>query len=115
MIEKGPGQCLGGEAARQGMGMLGPELNIKRTPLRGQNFEYFSEDPYLAGKMALGHVRCIQKNGIFAHPKHFAASSQELRRMASDSVMGERMFQEICLTGFEFVVKEWHEVYGAGE
>ena len=101
------GQCLGEEAASQGVGvLLGPGLNIKRSPLCGRNFEYFSEDPYLAGKMAAGYVRGIQKNGVSACPKHFAANSQELRRMASDSVMDERTLREIYLTGFEIAVKE---------
>ena len=103
------GQCLGEEAASQGVGvLLGPGLNIKRSPLCGRNFEYFSEDPYLAGKMAASYIRGIQKNGVAACPKHFAANSQELRRMASDSVMDERTLREIYLTGFEIAVKEGH-------
>ena len=101
------GACLGEEAASQGVGvLLGPGLNIKRSPLCGRNFEYFSEDPYLAGKMAAGYVRGIQKNGISACPKHFACNSQELRRMASDSILDERTLREIYLTGFEITVKE---------
>ena len=101
------GAYLGEEAASQGVGvLLGPGLNIKRSPLCGRNFEYFSEDPYLAGKMAAGYVRGIQKNGVSACPKHFAVNSQELRRMASDSVMDERTLREIYLTGFEIAVKE---------
>ena len=101
------GACLGEEAASQGVGvLLGPGLNIKRSPLCGRNFEYFSEDPYLAGKMAAGYVRGIQKNGVSACPKHFACNSQELRRMASDSVVDERTLREIYLTGFEIAVKE---------
>ena len=101
------GEHLGEEAASQGVGvLLGPGLNIKRSPLCGRNFEYFSEDPYLAGKMAASYIRGIQKNGISACPKHFACNSQELRRMASDSVLDERTFREIYLTGFEIAVKE---------
>ena len=103
------GACLGEEAASQGVGvLLGPGLNIKRSPLCGRNFEYFSEDPYLAGKMAAGYIRGIQKNGVSACPKHFAVNSQELRRMASDSVLDERTLREIYLTGFEIAVKEGH-------
>ena len=103
------GEHLGTEAASQGVGtLLGPGLNIKRSPFCGRNFEYFSEDPYLAGKMAASYVRGIQKNGVSACPKHFAANSQELRRMASDSVMDERTLREIYLTGFEIAVKEGH-------
>ena len=101
------GEHLGAEAASQGVHvLLGPGLNIKRSPFCGRNFEYFSEDPYLAGKMAAGYVRGIQKNGVSACPKHFAANSQELRRMASDSIMDERTLREIYLTGFEIAVKE---------
>ena len=101
------GRHLGAEAASQGVCvLLGPGLNIKRSPFCGRNFEYFSEDPYLAGKMAAGYVRGIQENGVSACPKHFAANSQELRRMASDSVMDERTLREIYLTGFEIAVKE---------
>jgi beta-glucosidase len=101
------GQRLGAEAASQGVCVvLGPGLNIKRSPFCGRNFEYFSEDPYLAGKMAASYIRGIQKNGVAACPKHFAANSQELRRMASDSVMDERTLREIYLTGFEIAVKE---------
>ncbi len=103
------GRHLGAEAASQGVGVvLGPGLNIKRSPFCGRNFEYFSEDPYLAGKMAASYIRGIQKNGVSACPKHFAANSQELRRMASDSVMDERTLREIYLTGFEIAVKEGH-------
>ena len=101
------GAAMGEEAAAQQVSvLLGPGLNIKRSPLCGRNFEYFSEDPYLSGKMAAAYVRGIQKNGIAACPKHFAVNSQELRRMASDSIVDERTLREIYLTGFEMVVKE---------
>ena len=101
------GKAMGDEAAAQEVAvLLGPGLNTKRSPLCGRDFEYFSEDPYLAGKMAAGYVRGIQSNGIAACPKHFAVNSQELRRMASDSVLDERTLREIYLTGFEIVVKE---------
>ena len=103
------GQAMGEEAAAQEVAvLLGPGLNTKRSPLCGRDFEYFSEDPYLAGKMAAGYVRGIQSNGISACPKHFAVNSQELRRMASDSVVDERTLRELYLTGFEIVVKEAH-------
>ena len=103
------GVCLGEEAAAQGVGvLLGPGLNIKRSPLCGRNFEYFSEDPYLAGKMAASYIRGIQSLGVSACPKHFAANSTELRRQASNSVMDERTLREIYLTGFEIAVKEAH-------
>ena len=101
------GQAMGEEAAAQEVAvLLGPGLNTKRSPLCGRNFEYFSEDPYLSGKMAAGYVRGIQASGISACPKHFAVNSQELRRMASDSVVDERTLRELYLTGFEIVVKE---------
>jgi len=101
------GAAMGEEAAAQEVAvLLGPGLNIKRSPLCGRSFEYFSEDPYLAGKMAAGYVRGIQSSGIAACPKHFAANSQELRRMASDSVVDQRTLREIYLTGFEIVVRE---------
>ena len=101
------GRLVGEEAASLDVNvLLGPGLNIKRSPLCGRNFEYFSEDPYLSGKMAAAFVRGVQENGISACPKHFAANSQELRRMANDSVMDERTFREIYLTGFEIAVKE---------
>lgn len=103
------GKLLGEEAACQDVSvLLGPGLNIKRNPFCGRNFEYFSEDPYLAGKMAAGYIRGIQANGTAACPKHFAANNTELRRMASNSVVDERTLREIYLTGFEIAVREGH-------
>lgn len=101
------GNALGEEArALQVDVLLGPGLNIKRSPLCGRNFEYFSEDPYLSGKMAASYIKGIQKQNIYACPKHFAVNSQELRRMAMNSVVDERSLREIYLTGFEIAVKE---------
>ncbi len=103
------GRYLGEEAACQDVSvLLGPGLNMKRSPLCGRNFEYFCEDPYLAGKMAAAYIRGIQANGISACPKHFAANNSELRRQASDSIVDERTLREIYLTGFEIAVKEGH-------
>lgn len=103
------GEALGEEARAMEVNvLLGPGLNIKRSPLCGRNFEYFSEDPYLSGKMAAAYVRGIQKKGVYACLKHFAANSQELRRMSMDSVVDERALREIYLTGFEIAVKEGH-------
>ena len=101
------GHAMAEEAAVQGVSViLGPGLCIKRSPLCGRNFEYFSEDPYLSGKMAASYVRGMQSTGLAACPKHFAVNSQETRRQASDSVVDERTLREIYLTGFEIVVRE---------
>ncbi len=101
------GKALGEEAVAQGVNViLGPGACMKRNPRCGRNFEYFSEDPYLAGKMAAAYIRGIQKNGVAACVKHFACNSQEERRMVSDSVLDERTLREIYLTAFEIAVKE---------
>ncbi len=101
------GEALGEEALAEDVQiLLGPGMNIKRSPLCGRNFEYFSEDPYLAGKMASSYVKGIQGKGVRSCIKHFAVNSQETRRMAMDAVVDERTFREIYLTGFEIAVKE---------
>lgn len=101
------GVALGEEAAAQHVNvLLGPGMNVKRNPRCGRNFEYFSEDPYLAGKMASSYVKGIQTKGVAACLKHFAANNQEERRMVISSEMDERTLREIYLTGFEIAVKE---------
>ena len=101
------GKALGEEALYYDVNvLLGPGLNIKRSPLCGRNFEYFSEDPYLSGKMAASYVRGIQSQGVASCIKHFAANSQEYQRMCNNSVIDERTFREIYTTGFEIAVKE---------
>ena len=101
------GKALGAEAKAQNVNvLLGPGTCMKRNPRCGRNFEYFSEDPYLAGKMSAAYIRGIQENGTSACIKHFACNNQEERRMVSDSVLDERTLREIYLTAFEIAVKD---------
>lgn len=101
------GQALAGECIDQGVDiLLGPGVNMKRSPLCGRNFEYYSEDPCLAGKMGAAYVKGIQSRGVGACLKHFAGNSQETDRLYSSSEMDERTLREIYLKAFETVVKE---------
>ena len=101
------GSAIGEEAREQGVGLvLGPGANLKRNPLCGRNFEYFSEDPYLAGKLAAGFIRGAESQGVGTSLKHFAVNSQEKSRFTSDSVLDERTLRELYLTAFEIAVKE---------
>ena len=101
------GRALGEEARRLGVDViLGPGINIKRNPRCGRNFEYYSEDPFHAGKMAAGLIRGIEESGVAACVKHFAVNSQETRRMASNSVVDEQTLREIYLTAFEIALRE---------
>ena len=101
------GAAIGEEALAQKVGVvLGPGCNLKRNPLCGRNFEYFSEDPYLSGKMAAGFIRGVEGKGVGSSLKHFAANSQELSRFTSDSILDQRTLRELYLTAFEIAVKE---------
>lgn len=103
------GAAIGKEAHKYGIHVvLGPGANIKRNPLAGRNFEYFSEDPYLAGKMASAEVKGIQSEGVGVSVKHFALNNAENYRFMGDSVADERAIREIYLKVFEMVVKEAH-------
>lgn len=101
------GKAIGKEALAQQVGIvLGPAVNIKRNPLCGRNFEYFSEDPYLTGELAKEYIQAVQSKGIGTSIKHFAANNQETRRMTIDTIVDERTLREIYLPGFEVAVKE---------
>ena len=86
--------------------VLGPGINIKRSPLCGRNFEYMSEDPFLTGRLAAAYVKGVQENDVGVSLKHFCANNQEYLRMCADSVVDERALREIYLSAFEHVVKE---------
>ena len=101
------GETLGEECQAQDLSViLGPAVNIKRSPLCGRNFEYFSEDPYLASEMAGAHIKGVQSKNIGTSIKHFVANNQEYRRMSCSSEIDERTFREIYLGAFETAIKE---------
>ncbi|RSK29261.1 glycosyl hydrolase [Bacillus sp. HMF5848] len=101
------GKALGNEAqAEKVAALLGPGVNIKRSPLCGRNFEYFSEDPYLSSEMAIAHINGVQSQGVGTSLKHFAVNNQEYRRMTVDAVVDERTLREIYLASFENTVKK---------
>ena len=101
------GEMLGAECRAERVGMLlGPGINMKRSPLCGRNFEYYSEDPYLAGELAASYIRGLQSTGTAACVKHFAANNQETRRMSGSSEVDERTLHELYLPAFEAAVKE---------
>lgn len=101
------GKTLGEECQAEDLSvLLGPAVNIKRSPLCGRNFEYLSEDPYLAGKMAASYIKGVQSWDVGTSMKHYAANNQEYNRMSCSSNMSERTFREIYLAAFETAVKE---------
>jgi beta-glucosidase len=101
------GEALGRESqALDVQVLLGPGINMKRSPLCGRNFEYYSEDPTLAGKLAAAHVRGVQSQGVGACLKHFAANNQEFERTTTNSNVDERTLHETYLTAFEIAVRE---------
>ena len=101
------GQALGESCRAEGVGvLLGPAINIKRSPLCGRNFEYLSEDPYLAGKLAAALIRGVQSWGVGTSVKHYACNNQERRRMSVSAQVAQRPLHEIYLAPFELAVKE---------
>ena len=101
------GDILGEECQAENIAvLLGPAINIKRSPLGGRNFEYFSEDPYLTGELASMYIKGVQSHQVGTSLKHFACNNQETRRMTASSEVDERTLREIYLAGFEKAVKE---------
>lgn len=103
----GVGKALGEEARGEGVSiLLGPAINMKRAPVCGRNFEYYSEDPYLAGKLAASYIRGVQSMGVGTSVKHFAVNNHEYRRHTTNAIVDMRTLREIYLTAFEIAVKE---------
>ena len=101
------GEAIGEECQAYNVGMiLGPAVNIKRSPLCGRNFEYYSEDPYLTGELAASYIGGVQSRGVGTSLKHFTMNNQEYRRMSYNAVVDERALREIYLAGFETAVKK---------
>ncbi|MBQ8995725.1 MAG: glycoside hydrolase family 3 C-terminal domain-containing protein [Oscillospiraceae bacterium] len=106
LLEK-MGETLGEECQAYEVGMiLGPAINIKRSPLCGRNFEYYSEDPYLTGEVAAAYIKGVQSKGVGTSLKHYAMNNQEYRRMSYDAIVDERAMREIYLAGYETAVKK---------
>jgi len=98
---------LGQDARARGVNfLLGPGVNMYRSPLNGRNFEYFGEDPYLAGQIAVGYIQGVQSQGVVATVKHYAANNSEYDRHRINTVIDERTLREIYLPAFEAAVKQ---------